>query len=90
MLSAFLTFCDRVVYPCYLFGNRHFSIAPLQDQEYAGALMWVCVTFVYAVPAVVITTQLLSTPRAHDPNPGRGDLPQVMARPLAGPGVEVV
>jgi cytochrome c oxidase assembly factor CtaG len=60
MLSAFLTFCDRVVYPCYLSGNRRFSISPLQDQEYAGALMWVCVTFIYLLPAVVITTQLLS------------------------------
>jgi putative membrane protein len=89
-LSAFLTFCDRVVYPCYLSGNPHFGISPLQDQEYAGALMWTCVTFVYLVPAVVITTQLLSTPSAHDPNPVRGDMPQVTARPLAGPGVEVV
>jgi len=62
MLSAFLTFCDRVVYPCYLSGNRHFLISALQDQEYAGALMWVCVTFVYLLPAVVITTQLLSSP----------------------------
>jgi len=90
MLSAFLTFCDRVVYPCYLSGNRHLGISPLQDQEYAGALMWVSVTFVYLVPAVVITTQLLSAPSAHDPNPGRADLPQVTAPPLAGPGVEVV
>jgi putative membrane protein len=64
-LSAFLTFCDRVVYPCYLSGNRHFAISPLQDQEYAGALMWVCVTFVYLVPAVVITTRLLSS--SHNP-----------------------
>jgi putative membrane protein len=63
MLSAFLTFCDRVVYPCYLAGNQHSGISPLQDQEYAGALMWVCVTFIYLVPAVVITTQLLSSPR---------------------------
>jgi putative membrane protein len=69
ILSAFLTFCDRVVYPCYLPGNRHFGISPLQDQEYAGALMWVCVTFVYLLPAVVITTQLLSSPRSHDPIP---------------------
>ena len=68
MLSAFLTFCDRVVYPCYLSGSQHSSISPLQDQEYAGALMWVCVTFVYLLPAVVITTQLLSSPRSHDPN----------------------
>jgi putative membrane protein len=66
MLSAFLTFCDRVVYPCYLSGNQHFGISALQDQEYAGALMWVSVTFIYLVPAVVITTQLLSSPRPSD------------------------
>jgi cytochrome c oxidase assembly factor CtaG len=64
LLSAFLTFCERIVYPCYLPGNRHFGISPLQDQEYAGALMWVCVTFVYLLPAVIITTQLLS--HSHD------------------------
>jgi cytochrome c oxidase assembly factor CtaG len=90
MLSAFLTFCDRVVYPCYLPGNWHFGISALQDQEYAGALMWVCVTFVYLVPAVLITTELLSSPRSPDPNLGRGDLPPATVRPLAGPGVEVV
>jgi cytochrome c oxidase assembly factor CtaG len=89
MLSAFLTFCDRVVYRCYLSGFRRFGISPLQDQEYAGALMWVCATFVYLVPAVVITMQLLSAPRTNAPNPGREDLPQVRARPLRGPGVEV-
>jgi putative membrane protein len=66
MLSAFLTFCDRVVYPCYLSENRQFSISPLQDQEYAGALMWVWVTFIYLLPAVVITTQLLS--HSHGPD----------------------
>jgi putative membrane protein len=66
LLSAFLTFCDRVVYPCYLSENRQFSVSPLQDQEYAGALMWVCVTFIYLLPAVVITTQLLSD--SHDPD----------------------
>jgi putative membrane protein len=89
MLSAFLTFCDRVVYPCYLSGIRRFSISPLQDQEYAGALMWVCVTFAYLIPAVVITTRLLSNSSAHDANVGPGDLPPVTAQPMAGPGVEV-
>lgn len=62
-LSAFLTFCGRVVYTSYLNMPRHFSISPLQDQEFAGALMWICVTFVYLVPAVFLTTSLLSTPR---------------------------
>jgi len=61
-LSAFLAFCDRVVYPSYLTTPRLFNISPLQDQECAGALMWVCATFIYLVPAVVITVQLLSPP----------------------------
>ena len=63
-LSAFLTFCGRVVYTSYLDTPRYFSISPLQDQEFAGALMWICVTFVYLIPAVFLTARLLSTPRA--------------------------
>ena len=61
-LSAFLAFCDRVVYPAYLQMPRRFDISPLADQQLAGALMWVFVTFAYLVPAVAITTRLLSRP----------------------------
>jgi putative membrane protein len=59
-LSAFLTFCGRVVYPHYLSGHGAFDIPPLADQERAGALMWVWVTFIYLAPAVVITIRMLS------------------------------
>lgn len=62
-LSAFLTFCNRVVYPQYLSAQRLFEISPLGDQECAGALMWVWVTFAYLVPAAVITIQMLSPQR---------------------------
>jgi len=62
-LSAFLTFCNRVVYPHYLSAHRHFDISPLGDQECAGALMWVWVTFVYLAPATVVTIQMLSPQR---------------------------
>ncbi len=62
-LSAFLTFCGRVVYPHYLSVHRHFNISPLGDQECAGALMWVWVTFVYLAPAAVVTIQTLSPRR---------------------------
>jgi putative membrane protein len=82
-LSAFLTFCDRVVYTDYRSGTPHSTISPLQDQQCAGALMWVCVTFVYLIPAVMITTKLLSAPSSRDPYPVAGDLPQFAARPLA-------
>jgi cytochrome c oxidase assembly factor CtaG len=60
VLSAFLTFCDRVVYPTYLTAPRISSLSALADQECAGSLMWVSVTFAYLVPAVIIATQLLS------------------------------
>jgi len=59
VLSAFLAFCDRVVYPCYLHAERPASISALQDQEYAGALMWVAVTIAYLIPAVILTVALL-------------------------------
>jgi putative membrane protein len=62
-LSAFLTFCGRVVYPSYLSAANPFAISALQDQEWAGVLMWVSVTFIYMVPALVLTVRLLSPPK---------------------------
>ena len=71
MLSAFLAFCDRVVYPAYLSAPRPFGMSALEDQQCAGALMWTCVTFVYLVPATILTLQLLSVwgSRKHVPVP---------------------
>jgi putative membrane protein len=63
-LSAFLTFCGRVVYPHYQHGPRLIDLSPLGDQELAGALMWVVVTFAYLAPAAAITIELLSPSRA--------------------------
>jgi cytochrome c oxidase assembly factor CtaG len=60
MLSALLAFSDRVVYPAYLSTPRPFGISALEDQQCAGALMWTCVTFVYLVPATILTIQLLA------------------------------
>jgi len=60
ILSAFLVFCNRLVYPFYLSKPQMFGLSPLEDQECAGALMWVWVTFAYLIPAVVITMQVLS------------------------------
>jgi putative membrane protein len=59
-LSAFLTFCGRVVYPAYSSATPPFPISALQDQEWAGVLMWVSITFIYMVPALVLTVRLLS------------------------------
>jgi cytochrome c oxidase assembly factor CtaG len=59
-LSAFLTFCGRVVYSSYVSGQGLFDSSALRDQEFAGAMMWVWVTFVYLAPAVIITIHGLS------------------------------
>ena len=60
VLSAYLTFCGRVVYPHYLHQQQPLNFSALQDQEAAGALMWIFVTFVYLIPAVAATIKLLS------------------------------
>jgi putative membrane protein len=72
ILSAFLVFCGRVVYPSYLSAPRLFNWSPMQDQECAGALMWVSVTIAYLLPAVVITVQILSPHSTQSHRPARG------------------
>src|SRR2546421_5802596 len=62
-LSAFLVFCDRVVYGHHLAKHGHFSMSALADQQTAGALMWVSITFLYLIPALVMTVQTLSPGR---------------------------
>jgi len=59
-LGAFLVFCDRVLYPSYIQAPSLFGITPLEDQIFAGSLMWVFGLFVLLLPAVFITFHLLS------------------------------
>ena len=60
VLSAFLAFCDRVVYPHYVSADQLAAASALKDQATAGALMWVWVTLVYLAPAAMITFETLS------------------------------
>lgn len=64
VLSAFLAFCDRVVYVSYLSAPSMFGMSALQGQECAAALMWVSVTLILLVPAVVVTIEILSPTKA--------------------------
>src|ERR1700731_2565023 len=71
ILSGFLVFSDRVAYPVYLSAPRRFGLSVLEDQQCAAALMWTWVTLIYLVPAVILTTRLLSPASLN-----RGDLVQ--------------
>ena len=69
ILSGFLVFSDRVVYPAYFSMPRHFGFSVLEDQQCAAALMWTCVTLVYLVPAAILSTRLLSPRGFYQGNP---------------------
>ena len=81
-LAATLTFYDRVLYPSYLSTHTFFGSA-LADQQFAGAFMWVCVSFIYLVPAVIITVQLLSPSQP-------ATLPVAKTPPHGAAGLEVL
>lgn len=60
ILSGFLVFCDRVVYPVYFSSSHLFGFTALGDQQCAAALMWTCVTLVYLVAGAILSMKLLS------------------------------
>ena len=60
ILSGFLVFCDRVVYPVYLSSSQQFGFTALEDQQCAGALMWTCVTIVYLIAGTFFAVRFLS------------------------------
>jgi putative membrane protein len=89
-LSAFLAFCDRVVYSAYLSAPRAFDISPLQDQECAAALMWVSVTIILLVPAVVVTLEILSPGRKRLSQETWAGLQRIPGQPIDASKLEVI
>ena len=73
ILSAFLVFCDRGVYASFHGAHASLFTSALADQQCAGALMWVAVTFLYLTPAVIITMdELRRDHRRNVPHPPTG------------------
>jgi cytochrome c oxidase assembly factor CtaG len=66
ILSGFLVFCDRVVYPAFSSSPQSFGLSALEDQQCAGALMWTCVTVVYLIAAAIVAARLLSPHRLEE------------------------
>ena len=66
ILSGFLVFCERVVYPVYFSSSQPFGLSALEDQQCAGALMWTCVTVVYLIAGAIVTARLLSPHRSEE------------------------
>src|SRR5579859_1554137 len=66
ILSGFLVFCNRVVYPVFLSSPQSNGLSALEDQQCAGALMWTCVTVVYLIAAAIFAAHLLSPHRSEE------------------------
>ncbi len=60
VLSALLTFSDRVLYASYAEVPRLGRLSALADQSAAGVLMWVPGSLVYLLPLFAISIRLLS------------------------------
>jgi putative membrane protein len=89
LLSGFLAFCDRVVYSSYLSAQNLFGLSPLQDQQCAAAFMWVSVTFIFLVPAVVVTMQILSPQGSHSEIDTASALHRITGQPVDASRLEI-
>jgi cytochrome c oxidase assembly factor CtaG len=59
VLSAVLTFSDRVLYPYYAEAPRLGGLSALEDQCAAGVLMWVPGSLAFLVPMFAVALRLL-------------------------------
>ena len=80
-LSGFLAFCDRVVYVSYSSAPRLINIPPLEDQQLAASLMWICITIILLVPAVIVTMQILSPQGSRLAGTKCSDAGEIVSRP---------
>jgi putative membrane protein len=63
VLSAFLVFSDRVLYHPEVVHAGHAAAAALAVQQEAGAFMWVVITFLYLIPALLMTVHAVVAER---------------------------
>jgi len=81
-LSAFLIFCDRVVYPTYAAAPRIFGMSALEDQAAAGAIMWVPGSGAFLIPVICISIKMMSSSRGTAPNQNSFRVPSFTFRVL--------
>jgi len=61
MLSAFLAFCGRPVYPYYVGRPNPLHLSPTDDQALGAVIMWVLGSLAFLVPAMLIAYELIES-----------------------------
>jgi cytochrome c oxidase assembly factor CtaG len=69
VLSAWLVFAERMIYPSYEAVPRLWDISALDDQAAAGAIMWLAGSVAFLIPVAWIVWQML-TPLGEPQKPG--------------------
>jgi len=72
ILSALLTFSQRVLYPYYAEVPRLAGLSAVEDQSAAGVLMWVPGSVAFLLPLFAISIRLLSGDRSFSGRPRGG------------------
>src|SRR5205085_2617205 len=75
VLSAVLTFSDRVLYPYYAEAPRLGGLSPLEDQSAAGVLLWVPGPLAFLLPLFAAAVRLLYAPARRNRVPVRARIP---------------
>ena len=65
VLSAFLMFSERILYPTYAAAPRVWGISALDDQIAAGAIMWAPGSLLFLVAVGALVMRLLDAPQTH-------------------------
>jgi cytochrome c oxidase assembly factor CtaG len=65
VLSAWLVFTERLIYPSYAVAPRLWGISALDDQAAAGAIMWVPGSVAFLLPVAWIIGRILSPTGSH-------------------------
>jgi cytochrome c oxidase assembly factor CtaG len=65
VLSAWLVFTERLIYPSYEVAPRLWGISALDDQAAAGAIMWVPGSVAFLLPVIWIVGRILSPTGSH-------------------------
>jgi polyferredoxin len=60
VLSGFFTFYGRVLYPTYAAAPRITGLSAIDDQTFAGTIMWVPGSVAFLLPAAVVAIKYLS------------------------------
>lgn len=70
LLGALITFAARPLYPPHFASALSWGVAPLEDQQLAGILMWAPGSIAYLAAAVWIGWRWMSAERARGARPG--------------------